>query len=59
MKIAQICALLQAQGYSTHLDPKVLYNSIYTALKRKTDIFLESSDGKWKLVEWANKSTDK
>lgn len=41
-----------AHDYGRDLERRILYNGVYTALKRKEDKFREDGENRWGLLEW-------
>lgn len=51
---SEIRNVLLSLDYGTDLSRKILHNSLFTAMTRKTEVFVKSSDARWSLLEWAN-----
>ena len=49
VKIGEIVDYLQSQGHANNMSRRLLYNAVYVALRRRTDMFEQLSDWRWKL----------
>jgi len=50
LSVPDIVAEVNRKGQDRGLAPRVLYNSVYTALNRNTDNFEKDEEGKWWFV---------
>lgn len=48
-KIGQIIDVLWENGYGKNLKRRILHNTLYTGMSRRTDIFRKLNDGLWNL----------
>jgi len=49
-----IAEALQAGGQVHAVDEKTSYTNVYTALRRRRDVFVQTRNGEWGLLEWYN-----
>jgi hypothetical protein len=54
-KTAEIAEWLRQRGYGTDLRKQVFHNTCFTAMKRRSDMFIKVGVGEWELV--GNKET--
>lgn len=52
-KIGEIADFLVDRGYGVELSRRIFFNGIYTALKRRTDLFKPAGDACWALQQTA------
>lgn len=50
-KVGEIVDWLKQYGYDADLKRRIAFNGIYTALKRRDDMFVELDDSRWGLRE--------
>jgi hypothetical protein len=50
-KIGQIADFLVSVGYGVGVDRRIFFNGLYTALKRREDLFERAGEARWRLRE--------
>lgn len=48
-KIGEMADFLLTKGYGTKKKRRMFFNALYTALKRRDDLFEQIADARWKL----------